>query len=172
MLKDYRELANLFENTHVFRKSYVRQVLRGKGIYYRQFPILNYIYCNDGCTQVEIAKALYISPASVAVSTKRLQKAGMIEKKVDEDSLRKNRIRMTPKGREIVESCRLAMKKTDNEMFSGFREEELEQLKGFLDRMLVNLAGEEGRNLTPLSRTAFVNKMNQEEKDAMEESKE
>ncbi|PWL45589.1 MAG: hypothetical protein DBY39_07100 [Clostridiales bacterium] len=169
MLKDYRELVNLFENTHLCRKVCIRQALRGKGIYDRQYPILNYIFRNDGCTQVEIARALYISPASVALSTKRLQKAGLIQKKVDADSLRKNRISMTPMGYEIMQGCRLAVQQVDNNMFAEFKTEELSQLKALLDRMLVNLAGEEGRNLTPLARTAFINKMNQEEKKDMEE---
>ncbi len=168
MLKDYRELVNLFENTHLFRKVCIRQVLQGKRIYDRQFPILNYIFRNDGCTQVEIAKALYITPASVAISTKRLQKAGLIKKEVDAASLRKNRILMTELGKEIVKDCRMAVRKADNDMFQGFKEIELENLKNYLDRMLVNLAGEEGRNLTPLARAAFINKMNQEENKDME----
>lgn len=170
MLKDYKELVNLFENTHLCRKVCIRQVLRGKGIYDRQYPILNYIFRNDGCTQVEIARALYISPASVALSTKRLQKAGLIQKKVDADSLRKNRIFMTPIGHDIMLDCRDAVRQTDNNMFEGFNSEELNQLSVFLDRMLVNLAGEEGRNLTPLARTAFINKMKQEEKKDTEEN--
>ena len=68
-----------------------------------------------------------------------------------------------------MQGCRSAVQQVDNNMFAEFKTEELSQLKALLDRMLVNLAGEEGRNLTPLARTAFINKMNQEEKKDMEE---
>lgn len=163
MQKDHKELANLFENTHLFRKVCIRQALQGKGIYDRQFPILNYICHNDGCTQVDIAKALYISQPSVAISIRRLQKAGMIQKEVDTVNLRKNRITITSVGQEIIQNCRSAVREIDNEMFQGFSAEELDQMNNFFDRMLVNLAGEEGRNLTPLARTAFINKLKQKD---------
>lgn len=170
MYKDLRELINLFENAHMFRQINIRQGLQGKGIYDRQFPILNYIAKNEGCTQVDIAKALYISPASVAISTKRLQKAGLIQKEVDENSLRKNRVTVTEEGREIIQQCRQIFAQLDNMMFRGFAEDDMEALKGLLARMVYNLAGEEGKNLNPLARMAFINKLNQEEKNLMEEN--
>ena len=159
----YKRISNLFENAHIFRKYYSRKEFKELQVNPKQFPILNFIYNNPDCTQVEIASELYISPASVAISTKRLQKAGLIDKAVDESSLRTNRISLTESGREIVEKSRVLMMKTDDVMFADFTDEELVQLEGYLKRMVRNLAGEEGENLTPLTRTAFINKIKMED---------
>lgn len=163
MEKNFKEIANLFENAHIFRKFYARKEFKELQVKPKQFPILNYVYNNPGCTQVEIASELYISPASVAISTKRLQKSGILEKEVDENSLRTNRVTLTDLGKSIVERSRILMRNTDAVMFTDFTDEELATLRCYLKRMVRNLAGEEGENLTPLTRTAFKNKIKMEE---------
>jgi DNA-binding MarR family transcriptional regulator len=164
MLKSYKEVANAFENAHLFRCVYSRERLQGKGIYDKQYPILNFIYNNSGCTQIEIAKALFISPASVAISTRRLMKGGLITKRIHENSLRTNRVFLTEKGESVVKECRVCMQETDNQMFKDFSDDEIETLKGYLKRMVSNLAGEEDGNLNALSRAAFKNRMRSEER--------
>ena len=62
----------------------VRRALKDSGVYFGQPPILDYLAKNGTGTQNEIAKALYVSPASVSVSLRRMQKAGLIEKAADE----------------------------------------------------------------------------------------
>lgn len=62
------------------------------GLYAGQMPVLNYLAEHPGCTQVEMADFLQVSPASIALSTKRLQKAGYLTKEVDEDNLRCKRL--------------------------------------------------------------------------------
>lgn len=162
--EELRKIANLFENTHMFRKLYFRNKRKQHGLYDGQFPILNYIRKNPDCTQIEIAQALYISPASVAISTKRLQKSGLINKTVDESSLRSNRISLTEKGAEIIGAVFEEATSIDQNMFKGFSDSELETLTEYLERVAYNLAGEEGKNLTPLARTAYLNKINFDEK--------
>ena len=66
-------------------------------------------------------------------------------------------------GKSIVERSRILMRNTDTVMFTDFTDEELETLRCYLKRMVRNLAGEEGENLTPLTRTAFKNKIKMEE---------
>ena len=89
---------------------------------------------------------------------------------MDENSLRKNRVTVTEEGREIIQQCRQIFAQLDGMMFRGFEEDDMEALKGLLARMVYNLAGEEGKNLNPLARMAFINKLNQEEKNLMEEN--
>ena len=57
-----------------------RKDIRKDGLYAGQMPVLNYLAEHPGCTQVEMADFLQVSPASVALSTKRLQKAGYLTK--------------------------------------------------------------------------------------------
>ena len=108
-----------------------------------QYPLLNYLSRHPDATQQELASMLFVSPASVAQSTKRLQKAGLLEKASDPENLRKNRLRVTPAGQEAVDSVRSAIDAIDRRLFEGFAEPELETLSNLLDRLIRNLATEE-----------------------------
>lgn len=108
-----------------------------------QYPLLNYLSRHPDATQQELANMLFVSPASVAQSTKRLQKAGLLEKASDPENLRKNRLRVTPAGQDAVDSVREAIDTLDKRLFEGFAESELETLSAMLDRLIRNLATEE-----------------------------
>ncbi len=109
-------------------------------------PVIRYVLEHDGCTQTALAAFLRVTPASVALSTKRMQKAGYLEKEVDAYNLRRNKLHVTPQGRQLAADCKEAFDALDRETFKGFQEEELEILAGYLDRIAVNMGG--GRRLS------------------------
>ena len=86
---------------------------------------------------------LFVTPASVAQSTKRLQSAGMLEKASDPDNLRKNKLRVTPAGQAVVERFRALSDQVEERTFAGFTPEEEALLASLLNRMIQNLATEE-----------------------------
>lgn len=90
------EVVMRMERIHLLRKLYMQKTMPDHDLYFGQLPMLEYIWLHDGCTQVEVAQALDVSAASVAVSTKRLQKAGLLVKKTDEKDLRVKRLSATP----------------------------------------------------------------------------
>ena len=96
-------------------------------IYHGQLPMLEYIYRHDGCTQAELAEKLMITPASAAMSTKRLEKSGLITKSSDESNLRRNNLSLTKEGIDICLKCREAFDEVDSRMLTGFSEEEMKQ---------------------------------------------
>ena len=112
------------------------------GLYAGQMPVLNYLAEHPGCTQVEMADFLQVSPASIALSTKRLQKAGYLTKEVDEDNLRCKRLYLSEQGAKVRELCREKMDLLDRKAFEGFSEEELCTLVQLIDRITINLTGE------------------------------
>ena len=112
------------------------------GLYAGQMPVLNYLAEHPGCTQVEMADFLQVSPASIALSTKRLQKAGYLTKEVDEDNLRCKRLYLSEQGAQVRELCREKMDLLDRKAFEGFSEEELSTLVQLIDRITINLTGE------------------------------
>lgn len=112
------------------------------GLYAGQMPVLNYLAEHPGCTQVEMADFLQVSPASIALSTKRLQKAGYLTKEVDEDNLRCKRLYLSAQGAQVRELCREKMDLLDRKAFEGFSEEELCTLVQLIDRITINLTGE------------------------------
>lgn len=110
------------------------------------FLVLRYVMENDGCTQVALANFLRVTPASVALSTKRLQRAGYLSKEVDEYNLRCNRLHITQEGRELEERCRNEFERLLSDAFAGFEEAELRQFSEYLGRVSSNLGG--GRQLS------------------------
>lgn len=112
---------------------------KGFGVHRGQPPILDYLCVHGECSQKEIADFLGVSPASVAVSIKRLQKSGFVEKTPDENDLRFNKIRLTSLGEDTSRKAKAAFSERDRQMFNGFSEKDIENFDGYLDRMIKNL---------------------------------
>jgi DNA-binding MarR family transcriptional regulator len=108
-----------------------------------QYPLLNYLSNHPDATQQELASMLFVTPASVAQSTKRLQSAGLLEKASDPDNLRKNRLRVTRAGQDVVDNFRALAETIDRQTFAGFSDAEKELLLDMLNRMIRNIATDE-----------------------------
>ena len=92
-----------------------------------------------GCDQKGFSEALGVSPATVAVSIRRMEKAGLVCKSIDPNDKRRNHLAITEKGLHLVEDCVRAFHYVDQGMFKGFSEEERKQLEGSYRRMMENL---------------------------------
>ena len=114
-----------------------------------QLPILETVLRFPGITQAEAASRLHVSPASIALSVKRLSASGMIEKQSDPESRRRNRLQVTPLGSSIAAKARQAADEVAADMLHGFSEEELSLISNALYRMLSNLPPESGWDSCP-----------------------
>ena len=92
-------------------------------------------------SQRELSDALHVSPASVAVSLKSLERGGYVEKLPDEADQRRKAVRLTDKGRAALAACHQIFREVDRRMFGGFTPDEMEQVRAFQLRMLHNLRG-------------------------------
>ncbi|MBQ4187604.1 MAG: MarR family transcriptional regulator [Firmicutes bacterium] len=88
--------------------------------------------------QRDLAESMHITPAAVAVTLKKLEKAGIVEKKISEKDNRYNRIIITEKGEKIVKESYDMFRSIDTQAFEGFSEEEMKQLLGYLERVREN----------------------------------
>lgn len=89
--------------------------------------------------QKQFSEVLGVSPATVAVSIKRMERAGLLRKVPDPQDLRRNHIVITDKGLQLVDDCTNAFRHVDEGMFRGFSPAEREQLVGYYRRMVRNL---------------------------------
>ncbi len=137
----YFETIGKMEKLHILRRIILQKATADIGLYLGQLPVLEHVRANNGCTQAELAEKMFVSPASIALSTKRMEKEGLLEKHVDENNLRRNQLTITEKGRKLSTECRKIFDEVDAKMFSGFTDEELEQFMKFLDKMLSNITG-------------------------------
>lgn len=90
-------------------------------------------------TQKELADQLHAAPPTIAASLKCLERQGYVARRTDEKDSRRNRITITQKGRDALESGMRAFQQVDDAMFRGFTPEERELVQAFHRRMLENL---------------------------------
>ena len=124
-----KEIMGMLENLHLLRKLFIRRISESSPRQFGQVAIMRTIEEHENCTQADIAEMLNVTPASVATSTKRLQKAGLITKTVDEENLRCKRLSLTDEGRAAIDSHISLFKEYDERVFSDFSQEEKEQLE-------------------------------------------
>lgn len=167
------EVISRMEKLHLLRRIILQKATADIGLHMGQLPILEYVRKNDGCTQAELAEKLLVSPASIALSTKRMEKEGLLEKHVDENNLRRNQLTVTEKGRRVSERCRNIFNEADTRMFDGFEKSELEHFLACLDKMLFNITGEDAEHfdlftLTTLERQIEIEKIKNHQKHSHE----
>ena len=109
-------------------------------------PLMAYVLEHPGCTQGEIAAWLYISAASVATSCKRLEKEGLLERRVDPVNRRKNQLFVTPEGEALTREKQAMMERVNARTFEGIDEGDRATFSRVLDKMMDNLGG---RGLNP-----------------------
>lgn len=140
MAFDIKSLTRSFMDLECYRRFVTHDSLKDSKVYFGQPPILEYLLKNGCCTQNELAAAMSVSPASMAVSIKRMQKSGLVEKVNDENDMRRNKITITDFGKSQIEKLHLKFDEIDQKMYAGFSNEELEQLKSYIDRLNKNLS--------------------------------
>ncbi len=104
-------------------------------------PLMAYVLEHPGCTQGEVADFLYISPASVAASCKRLEKEGLLERRVDPANRRKNQLYVTAEGEALTLAKRAMLERVNERAFAGIGEGDREAFSRVLDRIIDNLGG-------------------------------
>ena len=120
----YKNLLREFDKFSLLKRILFARICNRSGIYFGQPPIIAYILDHDGCTQKDIADFLKVTPASIALSTKRLQKNGYIQKQPDEKNLRCNRLHLTPLGEKVIHEWKSGLDEVTEKMFAGFTDEE------------------------------------------------
>ncbi len=142
------ELSRLERGIHRHRRNRHQQAMGRKGLRYGQPPMLMILYDEQPICQTKLATLMNVTPASVAVSLKRMEKSGWIVKETDPRDMRFSVIRLTKQGEELAQYCRSEMESIDARQYVGFTEEELSQLADFYKRMNENLKlAQEGEDL-------------------------
>lgn len=119
--------------------SRIQSQLAEVGLYRGQPPILMLLYKNDGMSQKEMARALNLSPATMTVTLKRMEKAGLVLREMDEHDQRILRVHLSEKGREICETGESRIGVVTAELLEGFTLEEQQQLNEYLGRIARNM---------------------------------
>lgn len=139
MIEKIKNINDAFHRYHCNHRSIIDAKFREKGLYFGQPPILKYLSENKNATQKEIADSLHVSAPSVATSLKRMEEAGLVVRVENKKDARRNSIKLTPKGKELVKYADTLFLRIDDVAYKGFTEEEIDTLIQFLERMNNNL---------------------------------
>lgn len=118
----------------------LEKLVGATGLHRAQHRMLMTLADHEFESQSALANMLEISTATVAVSLKKLERDGYIQKKVKEGDSRANFIQLTEQGKKVVESSREIFESIDKKAVRGFTDEELVVLRTFLSRMYENLS--------------------------------
>lgn len=140
--KDFLNTANpmmimIFIN-QLHRKK-MERLLEGTGLHRAQHRLLMTLSEGEFESQAELAAVLEISTATVAVSLKKLERDGYIQKTTKKDDSRAKFVSLTEKGEDIVARSREIFTYMDQSVIQGFSEEELVTLRKFLKQMYDNV---------------------------------
>lgn len=91
------------------------------------------------CSQRELCDMLNLSPSTVTISVKSLERRGYIRRRSDSRDMRKNIVEITDAGAETAENCRRAFDSVDRAMYAGFSEADRQLITQLFDRITANL---------------------------------
>lgn len=146
-IKQDTSLLWLFRSfSHMYHR-YTRTQMDRRGLSQVSHPHILFSLRRIGgtATQKELADMLGISAPTVAVSIKRMVKAGILEKTQDSTDLRRNFITITPKGSDLIDQTIQAFNQIDKDVFEGFTQSELDILASYYRRMLANVESKGGQ---------------------------
>lgn len=126
----------LFMRTH---RRAMHRYFQSVGMFNGHPHMLFHLAHSPGLSQKELAQRMEISPASVAISIRRLESAGLICRRRDDRDARIWRLYLTPEGQAMDTSCARGRDFLVDTLYRGFTPEERQELYRLLDKMIVNL---------------------------------
>ncbi len=139
MIEKIKNINDAFHSYRYHHRNIIDARFREKGLYFGQPPILKYLSEHKNATQKDIADFLHVSTPSVAKSLKRMEESGLLVRIENKKDARRNSIKLTKKGKELVEYADNLFLRIDDVAYRGFTQEEMDTLVQFLERMNNNL---------------------------------
>lgn len=122
-----------------YHRMLLERHLNKNGLFRGQHQMLMCISRNPDASQRELAQIHNVSTAAIAVSLKKLEKGGYIERLVDREDNRYNKIHLTEKGWQEVSNSIHFFESAEEGMLEGFSDKEKEELYKTLGRLSENL---------------------------------
>ncbi len=89
-------------------------------------------------SQKELADRLHITPAAITVALKKIEQEGYVERALGHDA-RYNELKITEKGRALVNRTQEIFHRADTAMFENFSDEELDAYISCLEKIQLNI---------------------------------
>jgi DNA-binding MarR family transcriptional regulator len=94
---------------------------------------------NPGISQIEIAEKIHVTPSTVAIMIRRMEKARLVKRVKNEKDRRELKVYLTENAQELVEKIFKKLKNFEAESLKDFTEDEIKTLENLLKKILKNL---------------------------------
>jgi DNA-binding MarR family transcriptional regulator len=125
-------IRGITANVNIFISSKVEK----HGIKQGQYEYFLLIFSIPGINQLELARLKNVGKASVTKALKILEDNGFVRRETDENDRRNTLCYITEKGEKIVDDLMGIKTKAEEELFKGFKNEDIEVFYKYL--MLLN----------------------------------
>ena len=130
---------NMMIKTDHMHRALIDSRVGSLGIHRTQHRILMHLARHDSLpSQKELAAHLDVTPAAVTGALKKIEQDGYVERTLGHDN-RYNELRITDKGRELVNKTELVFSEADSSMFEGFSDYELDMYISCLEKLQANI---------------------------------
>ena len=136
-----KPLAHLYIHIGKLLRERVSSALREGGIHFGQARILEALVRYDKLNQGKIGKGLKIKPATVTNQVKKMEAAGLVDRRHDANDDRFMNVTLTPKGREAADFMVSVMAQIEDEIRSVLTKKEIDMLRKPLEKVRNKLGG-------------------------------
>lgn len=109
------------------------------GIHPGQIPFIMLLSQHEDMSQKEIAEELQVKPPTVNVMVQRMEKAGIIGRKHDQEDQRVTRVFLTEKGQEMKTFVARQVEKNETYVQKGFSDAEKCLFRRFMEQIIENI---------------------------------
>jgi DNA-binding MarR family transcriptional regulator len=117
----------------------LRQRIEPVGVVPGQFAQLLALYEQDGLTQRELCERVRIEQPTMAVTLKRMERDGLVERVPDPDDGRRARVMLTGRSRALEPELTSAARTVNAVATDGLTAEEIEAFMATMSRLIDNL---------------------------------
>ena len=129
-------IGSMIHTNRMHRRA-IESIVEQTGIHHSQHRILMHLsHGGEHFSQKELAEHFGVSAAAITAAIVKLEREGYVERTAADG--RKNEIKITDKGKNIVEHSERHFERIDEMLFDGFTDDEIELYRSFLDRMQMN----------------------------------
>lgn len=101
-----------------------------------QMTLIDWVALNPGCGVLDIAAGLHLTPPTVSIGVKKMEKIGIVERKPNPSDARSVQFFLTRRGQEISDKHQGYQKRKFQQLLSGLSQQEQETLIELLERAL------------------------------------
>lgn len=134
-------IGKLIKQLHIALENNFNKFSKKYKLTFSQMDILIFLLHNEDkiVNQRDIENFLSLSNPTIAGTLLRLEKNGFIIRKISSKDKRYKEIYLTDKSRELKDIIFKYIRDNDNKMFSNMSEEEKENLKNIITKILNNI---------------------------------